>query len=67
VSQEFKEDKNYMITVSHTFKGEFKRFQVDPRTQEKIAVFATGGSDRNGVYERAVPMSNIVSSELTKT
>lgn len=64
---DFSEDKDYRITVTTSFVGKFKRFVLDPGTGAKLAVFETGGSGRNGVYERAVPVTNIVDTELTKT
>lgn len=64
---EFKEGKKYVVAVTTSFVGEFKRTVKDPKTGEEIAVFATGGSGRYGEYERSVKTSTIVSSELTKT
>jgi len=65
VAKEFEEGKNYLVSVTHQFEGEFVGYELNERGHQ-IAVFNTGGSGRYGEHQRKVPTYNIIESVVKK-
>lgn len=61
MAREFKEGTNYLISVTTQFEGEFAGYE-EQDNGSKLAVFNTGGAGRHGIYQRKVPVHNIIES-----
>jgi hypothetical protein len=64
---ELEKGKNYVITVTTNFVGVFEKYEEDPQTGGRYAVFVQSGTtDRGSIPKRRVRTDNIVAAELAR-